>query len=254
MTTNKAGVTLLRFAAIAALGLSLGACNVFQRLADIGKTPEISEVQNPTQAPGYRPITMPMPQPVTATRQANSLWLEGSRAFFKDQRAAEVGDIITVVVSIADEAAIDNRTRHDRTRTDDLDVNGLFGAENLLSKALPGAPTGADLLNLNSSLANDGRGRIDRTETINLRVAGVITQRLPNGNLVVFGRQEVRVNFEVREIVVGGVLRPADISTQNTIKYDQMAEARISYGGRGQLTDLQQQRYGAQALEILMPF
>lgn len=254
MTNRSISAQLARLSAVALIGMSVSACNVFQRLADIGRTPELSTIQNPTQADNYRPVSMPMPAPVTATRQANSLWVEGSRAFFEDQRASEVGDIITVVVEISDDAAIDNRTRHDRTRTDDFDMNGLFGAQNLLNDVFPETVTGADLLNLSSSLANDGRGRIDRTETVNLRLAAVVIQELPNGNMVLFGRQEVRVNYEVREIVVGGVIRPEDIDSDNTVSYDEMAEARIAYGGRGQITDLQQQRYGAQALEILMPF
>lgn len=252
---NKSLPALLsRITAVALIGMSVSACNIFQRLADIGKTPELSQIQNPTQAENYRPVSMPMPAPVTATRQANSLWVEGSRAFFEDQRASQVGDIITVVVEIADEAAIDNRTRHDRTHSDGLNLNGLFGAQTLLSDIFAEGTTGAGLVDLNSSLTNDGRGRIDRNETISLRVAAVVTQELPNGNMVLFGRQEVRVNMEVREIVVGGVIRAADITSENTVSYDEMAEARIAYGGRGQISDLQQQRYGAQALEILMPF
>lgn len=241
-------------ALILGTALTLGACNTLDRLARIGEEPELSTIANPNKVGGYKPVSMPMPDPVRVTRQANSLWQEGSRAFFKDQRASDVGDIITVVVALEDEAALDIRTRHDRTKTDDFDVTGLFGVENLISRALPGAETGADLLNLNSTMANDGRGRVDRTETVNLRLAAVISQKLPNGNLVVFGRQEIRVNFEVREVVVGGIIRPEDIATTNTISYDQMAEARIAYGGRGQLSDLQQMRYGSQVLEVLMPF
>ena len=130
----------------------------------------------------------------------------------------------------------------------------MFGAETLLSDVFAEGTTGAGLVDLDSSMTNDGRGRIDRNETISLRVAAVVTQQLPNGNMVLFGRQEVRVNMEVREIVVGGVIRAADITAENTVSYDEMAEARIAYGGRGQISDLQQQRYGAQALEILMPF
>lgn len=252
--TRTVTKTALHTALILGTALTLGACNTLDRLAQIGNPPELSTIANPNKAGGYTPVSMPMPDPVRVTRQANSLWQEGSRAFFKDQRASDVGDIITVVVALEDEAQLDIRTRHDRTKTDDFDVTGLFGVENLIAKALPGAETGADLVNLNSAMANDGRGRVDRTETVNLRLAAVISQKLPNGNLVVFGRQEIRVNFEVREVVVGGIIRPEDIATTNTISYDQMAEARIAYGGRGQLSDLQQMRYGSQVLEVLMPF
>ena len=244
----------LRAAIALTAALTLGACNTLDRLANIGETPKLTAIANPNQAGGYKAVSTPIPAPVRVARQPNSLWQEGSRAFFKDQRASDVGDIITVLVEIEDEAQLDNRTRQDRTKTDDLDINGLFGIENLLAGLLPGAETGVDLLNLNSAMANDGRGRIDREETISLKVAAVVTQRLPNGNMVLFGRQEIRVNYEVREVIVGGIIRPQDITTSNTISYDKMAEARIAYGGRGQLNDLQQMRYGAQVLEVLMPF
>lgn len=246
--------TTLHLTLILGSALTLGACNTLDRLASIGNAPELTTIANPNKAAGYKPVSMPMPDPVRVTRQPNSLWQEGSRAFFKDQRASDVGDIITVVVALEDDAQLDIRTRHDRTKTDDFDLGGLLGVENLLTRHLPGAVDGDNLVNLNSNMANDGRGRVDRTESVNLRVAAVISQRLPNGNLVVFGRQEIRVNFEVREVVVGGIIRPEDIATTNTISYDQMAEARIAYGGRGQLSDLQQMRYGSQVLEILMPF
>jgi flagellar L-ring protein FlgH len=252
--TRTVKQTTLRTALVLGAALTLSACNTLDRLSQIGNPPVLSTIGNPVKTSGYKPVSMPMPSPVKVTRQANSLWQEGSRAFFKDQRASDIGDIITVVVELEDEAQLDIRKRHDRTKTDDFDVTGLFGLENLLAKALPGAPTGPDLLNLNSAMANDGRGRVDRTETVNLRVAAVISQRLPNGNLVLFGRQEIRVNYEVREVVVGGIIRPEDIASSNTIGYGQMAEARIAYGGRGQLNDLQQMRFGSQVLEVLMPF
>jgi flagellar L-ring protein precursor FlgH len=180
--TRTVKKTALHLTLVLSSALALGACNTLDRLARIGEAPELTTIANPNQAPGYRPVSMPMPQPVRVTRQPNSLWQEGSRAFFKDQRASDVGDIITVVVALADEAQLDVRTRHDRTKTDDFDVTGLFGVQSLLSKALPGAPDGSNLVNLNSTMSNDGRGRVDRTETVNLRVAAVINQKLPNGS------------------------------------------------------------------------
>ncbi|MBH68609.1 MAG: flagellar basal body L-ring protein [Rhodospirillaceae bacterium] len=229
--------------------LTLTSCNTLDRLSRLGQSPELTRITNPQKAGGYKPISMPMPSPARATRQPNSLWQEGSRAFFKDQRASEVGDIITVVVAIEDDAQLDNRTRHDRSASDDFDIGGLLG----FSPPKPAIPVD-NFLNYSSKMANDGRGRINREETVNLRIAAVVTQRLPNGNLVLFGRQEIRVNYEVREVVIGGIIRPQDIASANTVNYDQMAEARIAYGGRGQLNDLQQMRFGAQVLEILMPF
>jgi flagellar L-ring protein precursor FlgH len=82
----------------------------------------------------------------------------------------------------------------------------------------------------------------------------VVTQVLPNGNLVVAARQEIVVNSELRELKVTGVVRPQDIASDNTVLHDRMAEARIQYGGRGQMTDLQSPRWGQQLMDILLPF
>lgn len=248
---SKSTLPLLATLAVVA---ALPGCGAVDRLANIGQAPEMSRIEDPTRSAGYQPVTMPMPAPVVATRQANSLWQEGSRAFFKDQRASDIGDIITVVVTINDSAAVDNSTTRSRANTDAAQLNGLFGYEGSLGQVFPEAVTGGNLLDLGSQTSNVGSGTVDRTEDINLRIAGVITQKLPNGNMVVYGRQEVRVNFEVREVVVGGVIRAADITSSNTISYDQMAEARISYGGRGQITDVQQPRFGSQVLDVIMPF
>jgi flagellar L-ring protein FlgH len=237
-----------------AVAAALSGCGAVDRLANIGQAPEMSRIEDPTRSAGYQPVTMPMPAPVVATRQANSLWQEGSRAFFKDQRASDIGDIITVVVSINDSAAVDNATTRSRANSEAAQLGGLFGFENNLADVFPEGVTGENLVDLGSTTSNVGSGTVDRGEEINLRVAGVITQKLPNGNMVVYGRQEVRVNFEVREVVVGGVIRAADITSSNTISYDQMAEARIAYGGRGQITDVQQPRLGSQVLDVIMPF
>lgn len=252
--TRRPAKPVLTLLAALAAATALSGCGAVDRLAGIGQAPEMSRIEDPTRSSGYKPVTMPMPAPVVATRQANSLWQEGSRAFFKDQRASDIGDIITVVVSIDDKAEVDNSTSRSRTNSDAAQLNGLFGYENNLANVFPEGVTGGNLLDLGSSTSNVGAGSVDRTEAIDLRVAAVITQKLPNGNMVVYGRQEVRVNFEVREVVVGGVIRAADITSSNTISYDQMAEARISYGGRGQITDVQQPRYGSQVLDVIMPF
>jgi flagellar L-ring protein precursor FlgH len=247
-------MVLLKFAVAVTFIMTTASCKTLDRISNLGASPELTNIANPNKTEGYKPISMPMPMPTRATRQPNSLWQEGSRAFFKDQRASEVGDIITVVVAIEDEAQLDNRTRQDRSASENLGIGGLFGLENLLEAVLPEPQTPDNLIDVDTSSANDGRGRIDREETVNLRIAAVVTQQLPNGNLVLFGRQEIRVNFEIREVVVGGIIRPQDIASANTVSYDQMAEARIAYGGRGQLNDLQQMRYGAEVLQILMPF
>jgi flagellar L-ring protein precursor FlgH len=239
----------LRIAAIAAL---LGGCSSIDRLRTIGEAPPLSPVDNPTTAPGYKPVQMPMPMPQPASYNPNSLWRNGSRAFFKDQRAHQVGDILTVKVKIDDKAKVENETQRRRTAGDEAAVKDFLG-----KTALPGlikAQVPSTLIATESATTMDGKGNTDRKDEINTNIAGVVTQVLPNGNLVIEGRQEVRVNFEVRELVVAGVVRPEDIESDNTIESTKIAQARIAYGGRGQLTDMQQPRYGQQVMDILLPF
>jgi flagellar L-ring protein precursor FlgH len=197
---------------------------------------------------------MPMPQTADRKRAPNSLWRHGARAFFKDQRAARVGDLLTVMISMEDSAKINNKTTRGRTNSEDASATSLLGFETKLSGILPNAVNPASLLDLDSTTSNVGEGTINRDEKIELKVAAVITQKLPNGNLVLSGRQEVRVNFEVRQLQVVGVIRPEDIKADNTITSDKIAEARISYGGKGHISDIQQPRYGTQILDVIFPF
>ena len=232
----------------------LSGCNTFTRLGEIGRPPVMTATSDPTADPRWRPVTMPMPRAEAAPREPASLWRSGSRAFFKDQRAAQVGDIVTVLVNTTDAANMQNQTMATRTGTESEGLPNLFGLEASLPKLLGKAVNASTLVNASSTNANNGTGTIKRNESVTLRLAGVITQVLPNGNLVVAARQEMRVNSELRELQVSGVIRPQDIASDNTVPHDRMAEARISYGGRGTLTDLQTARYGQQALDILLPF
>ncbi len=243
-----------RFCAIAGVAVLLAGCSAADRLANIGETPALSAIENPTAAPGYRPVNMPMPAPEPPVYNANSLWRTGSRAFFEDQRASRVGDILTVTVQITDRATLDNRSRRSRDNSEGLELEALFGTESVLNNVLPEDASTEGLVGLDSDASSDGRGSIDREERIETEIAAVVTQVLPNGNLVIEGRQEVRVNFEVRELIIAGIVRPEDIASDNTIQSSKIAEARISYGGRGQITDVQQPRYGQQVLDILLPF
>lgn len=257
MTTR---LTALRsFAAMLALGGALGGCNAIDRLGSLGEQPRLNPIENPQAQPGYRPVSLPMPAPIVAERQPNSLWRAGSRAFFKDQRAGRVGDILTVIISLNERAQIQNNTTRGRTSSEVNNLNNLFGYQADIRKFLPGAVTTGNnnpgnILDLNNTSNAAGTAQIQRQEQITLRVAALVTQVLPNGNLVIQGKQEMRINFEVRVLDIAGVIRPEDISAQNTISYDQIAEARVGYGGRGQLTDVQQPRYGNQLLDIIMPF
>jgi flagellar L-ring protein precursor FlgH len=232
----------------------LSGCGALSRLAEIGRPPDMTPSSNPTADPAWHPLTMPMPHTEPAPAEAESLWRAGSRAFFKDQRAAQVGDIVTIVVNMSDAAALENGTTATRTGTETAGLPNFLGLEATLPNIIAKALTPSSLIDATSTNTNDSTGNIKRSETVTLRLAGVITQVLPNGNLVVAARQEFRVNAELRELTVTGVIRPQDIASDNTIEHDRLAEARISYGGRGTLTDLQQPRYGQQLMDILLPF
>ena len=226
-------------------------CSTFDRLANLGEQPSLSSIENPTTQAGYKPVHMPMPTPQPASYSPNSLWRNGSRAFFKDQRAHQVGDILTVIVNLNDKAVIANETQRSRKNEEDSGVSALFGAQKY---PLMNTAVGTRIFTGDSTSSSDGKGSVNRSEALVTNVAGVVTQVLPNGNLVVEGKQEVRVNFEIRELIVAGIVRPEDIQSDNTIDSSKIAEARIAYGGRGQITDVQQPRYGQQALDILLPF
>jgi flagellar L-ring protein precursor FlgH len=238
--------TLLAFVSV------VSGCTAVDRLSQIGENPKLSAVDNPTTQPGYKPVQMPMPKPETASYNANSLWRNGSRAFFKDQRAARIGDLLTVTVNITDKANIANETQRSRTAKDDSGITDFIGSKTLgvqAQKVLPGR-----ILTADSTSSSDGKGSVVRQEALQTNVAAVVTQVLPNGNLVVEGKQEIRVNFEIRELIVAGIVRPEDIQSDNTIDSSKIAQARIAYGGRGQLSDVQQPRYGQQVLDVLLPF
>ena len=246
-------LSVLRVTVLAMLaGSLLSGCAAIDRLKTIGQAPPLSEVDNPTARPGYKPVQMPMPAAQPASYNPNSLWRNGSRAFFKDQRAHQVGDLLTVQVNITDKAIIDNETKRSRSNTEDSGVTDFLGSKTIVNPAkaiLPGR-----ILTADSTASSDGKGSVNRSEALQTNVAAVVTQVLPNGNLVVQGHQEIRVNYEIRDLQIAGVLRPQDISSTNTVPLDKLAEARVSYGGRGQLTNNQQPRYGQQLLDIVAPF
>ncbi|MSP68406.1 MAG: flagellar basal body L-ring protein FlgH [Alphaproteobacteria bacterium] len=244
-----------RLALISALALVAAGCaEQLDRLSQIGKSPKMTPIENPTAQKGYAPITMPMPAPVALQGHPNSLWRPGGRDFLKDQRTNNVGDIVTVTIKIEDKASVNNSSTRTRATTENDSASALLGYQQSLGRILPQAIDPTNLLDIEGTTNNKGTGAIERNETINLKVAAVITQRLPNGNLVIQGRQEVRVNYETRDLIVSGIIRPEDITTNNTISHEQIAEARIAYGDRGQMTDMQQPRFGTQILDIIYPF
>jgi len=244
----------MRPAALLLALLALPGCSTLTRLSEIGSPPRMTPSSDPTADPAYRPITMPMPSPQSVPAEANSLWRPGSRAFFKDQRASQIGDIVTVLVNIADAANLQNQTTAGRTGVESLGLPNLFGFEAAIPRMLAKAANVNSLVSASSKGNSTGIGSIKRAEAVTLRLAGVVTQVLPNGNLALSARQEVRVNSELRQLQVSGVIRPQDIASDNTVHSERLAEARIAYGGRGTITDVQQPRYGQQLLDTVLPF
>lgn len=237
---------------------ALGGCErTLSKLEQVGEPPKMAAVNDPHRDPTYKPMTWPMPESEPPTRQyANSLWQSGSRAFFRDQRAARVGDILKVTIQINDQATVNNETEGKRQSSDTATMANIFGMERRLMNLLPNNNIGdpENALSTTGSVNNKGTGSIRRKDQIQTQVAAIVTQVLPNGNLVIEGKQEVRINFDLREVSVRGVVRPQDILADNTIDSTQIAEARIIYGGRGQLMEMQQPRWGSQVLEELSPF
>lgn len=243
-----------RAAFAAPLMMALSACN--GQIDWIGRPP-------PVTAPGaQRPeIEPPVPQRVSLApapampsrvEQTGSLWRSGPKSLFGDRRARQVGDIVTVLIEIEDEAEISNVTTRGRSGSDEVSISALYGIESTIANATGGGLNPA--VGLEGSQNTSGDGRISRGEEITLRMAATVVNVMPNGHLVIQGSQEVRVNFELRDLQIAGIVRPEDISRKNVITYDKIADARILYGGRGQITDLQQPRIGQQVVDLLSPF
>ncbi len=228
----------------------------FERLENVGKMPPLQKTDDPTASLDYKPMSWPMPPTAKfqEVRTANSLWSVDSRSFFKDLRARSVGDIVLVTVDIQDKAELDNKTERSRNASENVPIPSIYGLQKKIKGVLPESTESDDLLNIESTTDTTGEGKIDREEKIQTQIAAVVVQVLPNGNMVIKGTQEIRVNFEVRQVTVEGVIRPQDISPDNTIRSSQVAEARISYGGRGHITDVQQPRIGQQVFDVLSPF
>ena len=183
-----------------------------------------------------------------------SLWQSGPKSLFGDRRARTRGDILTVVIEIDDEAKIRNSTTRGRSGEDSVSISTLYG---LAAGALSRFPLELQLdpaVAASGQTSSTGDGAVTRNEEVTLRLAATVENVLPNGHLVIRGSQEVRINFELRDLQISGIVRPEDISRQNVITYDKIADARIVYGGRGQITDMQQPRYGQQIVDLLSPF
>ncbi|MFA3919251.1 flagellar basal body L-ring protein FlgH [Ruegeria hyattellae] len=245
MKLSKPALLLLSF------GMLQIACG---RLDHLGRPPSLSDNEDSPEQVAMLWPGLPLHAPDQRSVDQASLWSGGQRSLLGDRRAMKKGDILTVVIEIDEKAEISNGTRRSRGGSESLEVAELFGAPQKLQDKLPEGASLADAVSIDSQSKNTGQGSVKRKEKLTLRVAATVVNVLPNGVLSISGSQELRVNFELRELLVSGFVRPEDISRQNQITYDKIASARVSYGGRGQLTDAQQARYGQQVLDAVLPF
>ncbi|WP_149141775.1 flagellar basal body L-ring protein FlgH [Gemmobacter caeruleus] len=231
--------------------LCLSACG---RLGEVGKAPDFTPVAGSDQQHAMYVTPLPRDLPQTLPTSSSSLWASDRESLFGERRAQRRGDILTVVIEIDDSAEISNTSGRSRAGSDTMGMPSLFGIPERLNEHLPDGASMDEAVNTSSASSYRGNGTVKRNEKLELRVAATVVEELPNGVLRIEGQQEVRVNYELRELLVTGYVRPADISRQNEIGYDKIAGARISYGGRGQISDVQQPRYGQQITDVLLPF
>ena len=223
-------------------------------LNQVGKAPAFSALEGSYQHHAMYSNALPNQADPGGISDASSLWTASSASLLGDRRAGKRGDILTVVIEIDDKAEISNSSDRSRSGSQSMGVPQFFGIPQRINKALPEGASMVETVQTNSSSTFSGDGSVSRKEKLTLRVAATIVESLPNGVLRIEGQQEVRVNFELRELIVTGYVRPADISRANEVTYDKIAGARISYGGKGQITDVQQPRYGQQITDLLLPF
>lgn len=244
---------------IATAAAALAAQGCASRLDDFGRGPAMSAPGAPRHPlPPASPERMALARAAPAAPEeegaAGSLWRDGPASLFGDRRARDLGDIVTVVIELDERAEMRNQTDRSRDATEGFSVPNFFGLETLAQRVLPGGANLNPAVDISSESEANGDGQIRRQEKLTLRVAATVVRVLPNGHLVIAGNQEVRVNSELRDLQVAGIIRPEDISRRNTITHEKIADARILYGGRGSLTDYQDPRYGQQALDALLPF
>ncbi len=246
MTTGLTKTALLLCVVLAG-----SACS---RVANLGQAPDLTPER---ASPEFAAMTSPMidfSDGVVGPVAEASLWAGSRRSLVGDRRAATRGDILTVVIEIDDRAEISNSSGRSRNAADKINMPDFAGIPQRLAPKLPDGTSFDDLVDAKSSSNFKGSGNISRRDKLELRVAATVIETLPNGVLHIKGSQEVRVNYELRELTVSGFVRPSDIGRRNEIEYDRIAGARISYGGRGQITDVQQPRYGQQISDILLPY
>lgn len=231
--------------------VAISACG---RMDHLGKPPSFSSNTETSEHVAMLMPGLPLQTQSQRTVDQSSLWSGARQSLLGDRRAMTKGDIMTVVIEIDEKAEISNDTARSRKGSESMGISDFLGVPQRINQRLPQGASLSDAVALDSSSQTVGKGSVKRKEKLTLRVAATIIDVLPNGVLAISGSQELRVNFELRELLVTGFVRPEDVSRQNEITYDKIASARVSYGGRGQITDVQQPRYGQQILDTVLPF
>ena len=261
---------MLKLVASFVLASALVGCASVDRLASVGQTPPMSPIESGAAMVGEQSgeglgriqterarqaRAAALADSRTRSRNPNSLWVSSnSSTFFVDPRASQVGDIVTININISDSASLSNATDRSRTNSNNSALTNILGGEAVLDQFFNDSISAASVADFGSNTNTSGSGSISRSETITLTAAAIVTEILWNNNLVVHGRQEVRINNEVRELLISGIVRPEDIAADNTIDHQKIAEARISYGGRGHISDMQRPPVGQELYDLLWPF
>lgn len=263
-------MALIHRSIIVIAAMALVGCATADRLSKVGRAPSMSPIESGAAMTGIQSgegLGRIQTERVRQARAAaladarrrstnpNSLWVASNASnFFGDPRASQVGDILTININIADSASLSNATDRSRTNANDSDLTNLLGGEAALGQVFNDAINAGSIASFGSATSTSGAGSISRSETITLTAAAIVTEILWNNNLVVHGRQEVRINNEVRELLISGIVRPEDIAADNTIDHQKIAEARISYGGRGHISEMQRPPVGQELYDLLWPF
>ncbi|UWP90740.1 flagellar basal body L-ring protein FlgH [Aliiroseovarius crassostreae] len=233
------------------LVIAISGCS---RLEQVGKAPDLSPVEVSSEHHAMTTAALPVTKDPKNSVTRASTWSRGRQSLLGDRRAQQAGDILTVVIEIDDRAELSNSSSRSRNGAETMGLPSLFGIPQNINKVMPDGANMASAVDFSSTSTSSGNGNVKRNEKLKLRVAATVLGTLPNGVLKIQGTQEVRVNFELRELLVTGFVRPEDISRKNEIPYDKIASARISYGGRGLISDVQQPRIGQQVADIILPF
>lgn len=211
---------------------------------DFGRAPSLSPVGESLGSTASQSSV----EEVQALAEPAKGWIGGNADFFRDARATRKGDLITVRIEINDRATLNNSSNRSRNSSADGGLGFNYDVMGIVEADINGEAE------VESNTSSAGQGTTARSERIQLSIAAMVTRVLPNGYLLIEGSQEVVVNFEQRTLHVSGVIRPADISPDNSISYEKIAEARIAYGGAGRITEVQQPGWGQQLWDRVAPF